>query len=348
MVREPGRPCPGNLLPVLDLETSRGLDQQDVTLWARRWTAEVRRLTGVTPSCTRARTAGSAAPATRARWPATDRRSGSRTGVSSHRCCPRGSGTGTAGTCGSTRATDRSPASPAGSTSTSCGNSLGPITIRRLSPRGGGRRGHDRQRARRPRMQLHLREERRPGHHGHAHRSARRRRLLHGAGRRLLGDRRDLHDHDARQPVGACHLRHRHHRARRRRRGGRRVPRAGRRGVRRTGPPRGRGERLLQRAGDDRVTVTRRCLGRRRDGRLRRPAAFRDAHAAVVPGRDYEVLVDSPGADPVVDRVDAAAALVHPFEAARSVEEGQAPWRSPPPGPGDAPRRARRRAARSR
>ena len=42
-------PRPGNLLPVLDLETSKGLDQQGVTLWARRWVEEVRRLTGVTP-----------------------------------------------------------------------------------------------------------------------------------------------------------------------------------------------------------------------------------------------------------------------------------------------------------
>lgn len=42
-------PRPGNLLPVLDLETSKGLDSKGVTLWARRWVAEVRRLTGVTP-----------------------------------------------------------------------------------------------------------------------------------------------------------------------------------------------------------------------------------------------------------------------------------------------------------
>ncbi len=42
-------PRPGNLLPVLDLETSQGLDQRGVTLWARRWIEEVRRLTGVTP-----------------------------------------------------------------------------------------------------------------------------------------------------------------------------------------------------------------------------------------------------------------------------------------------------------
>jgi GH25 family lysozyme M1 (1,4-beta-N-acetylmuramidase) len=42
-------PRPGNLLPVLDLETSKGLDRKGVTLWARRWVAEVRRLTGVTP-----------------------------------------------------------------------------------------------------------------------------------------------------------------------------------------------------------------------------------------------------------------------------------------------------------
>lgn len=42
-------PGPGNLLPVLDLETSQGLDQRGVTQWARRWVAEVRRITGVTP-----------------------------------------------------------------------------------------------------------------------------------------------------------------------------------------------------------------------------------------------------------------------------------------------------------
>jgi len=42
-------PRPGNLLPVLDLETSKGLDRQGITTWARRWVAEVRRLTGVTP-----------------------------------------------------------------------------------------------------------------------------------------------------------------------------------------------------------------------------------------------------------------------------------------------------------
>lgn len=42
-------PGPGHLLPVLDLETSKGLDRQEITLWARRWVAEVRRLTGVTP-----------------------------------------------------------------------------------------------------------------------------------------------------------------------------------------------------------------------------------------------------------------------------------------------------------
>jgi GH25 family lysozyme M1 (1,4-beta-N-acetylmuramidase) len=42
-------PQAGSLLPVLDIETSRGLDQQGVTRWARTWVAEVRALTGVTP-----------------------------------------------------------------------------------------------------------------------------------------------------------------------------------------------------------------------------------------------------------------------------------------------------------
>jgi GH25 family lysozyme M1 (1,4-beta-N-acetylmuramidase) len=42
-------PKPGNLLPVLDIERTGGLDQAGVTRWARRWVAEVRELTGVTP-----------------------------------------------------------------------------------------------------------------------------------------------------------------------------------------------------------------------------------------------------------------------------------------------------------
>ena len=42
-------PRPGSLLPVLDIETSRGLDQQGVTHWARTWVAEVREIAGVTP-----------------------------------------------------------------------------------------------------------------------------------------------------------------------------------------------------------------------------------------------------------------------------------------------------------
>ncbi len=42
-------PKPGELLPVLDIETNKGLDQSAMTQWARRWVAEVRELTGVTP-----------------------------------------------------------------------------------------------------------------------------------------------------------------------------------------------------------------------------------------------------------------------------------------------------------
>ena len=42
-------PGPGELLPVLDRETSRGLGQSGVTRWARTWVRVVRGLTGVTP-----------------------------------------------------------------------------------------------------------------------------------------------------------------------------------------------------------------------------------------------------------------------------------------------------------
>ena len=42
-------PRPGNLLPVLDIETNDGLDQDGLTKWARAWVDEVRQLTGVTP-----------------------------------------------------------------------------------------------------------------------------------------------------------------------------------------------------------------------------------------------------------------------------------------------------------
>jgi GH25 family lysozyme M1 (1,4-beta-N-acetylmuramidase) len=46
---EVARPRPGNLLPVLDIETNDGLDQAGITKWARAWVDEVRQLTGVTP-----------------------------------------------------------------------------------------------------------------------------------------------------------------------------------------------------------------------------------------------------------------------------------------------------------
>ncbi len=42
-------PQPGDLLPVLDIETSAGLGHAGVTRWARRWVATVKELTGVTP-----------------------------------------------------------------------------------------------------------------------------------------------------------------------------------------------------------------------------------------------------------------------------------------------------------
>jgi GH25 family lysozyme M1 (1,4-beta-N-acetylmuramidase) len=43
------RPKPGFALPVLDVETKRGLSQDGVTKWIRTWVAEVRELTGVVP-----------------------------------------------------------------------------------------------------------------------------------------------------------------------------------------------------------------------------------------------------------------------------------------------------------
>jgi GH25 family lysozyme M1 (1,4-beta-N-acetylmuramidase) len=42
-------PQPGDLLPVLDIETKKHLDQEEVTRWARTWAAEVRERTGVSP-----------------------------------------------------------------------------------------------------------------------------------------------------------------------------------------------------------------------------------------------------------------------------------------------------------
>jgi GH25 family lysozyme M1 (1,4-beta-N-acetylmuramidase) len=42
-------PQPGDLLPVLDIETSGGLDPDELTTWSKRWVEEVRRLTGVRP-----------------------------------------------------------------------------------------------------------------------------------------------------------------------------------------------------------------------------------------------------------------------------------------------------------
>ncbi|HEY6567809.1 MAG TPA: GH25 family lysozyme, partial [Actinomycetota bacterium] len=46
---EQTNPRPGELLPVLDIETNDGLTQDQMTTWARRWIEEVRELTGVTP-----------------------------------------------------------------------------------------------------------------------------------------------------------------------------------------------------------------------------------------------------------------------------------------------------------
>jgi GH25 family lysozyme M1 (1,4-beta-N-acetylmuramidase) len=43
------QPQAGDLLPVLDIETSGGLDPDELMAWSKRWVSEVRRLTGVRP-----------------------------------------------------------------------------------------------------------------------------------------------------------------------------------------------------------------------------------------------------------------------------------------------------------
>jgi hypothetical protein len=99
---------------------------------------------------------------------------------------------------------------------------------------------------------------------------------------------------------------------------------------------------LLRGAGGARVEVARTC--RRAGGRIvgcggPLRSVVLSPSAPLVPGRDYRVLVNPPGADPVVDRVgNSAAPLDEAFEARTSVEERHAPVRS---SPGEAWRLAR-------
>ena len=324
-------PRPGNLLPVLDLETSRGLDQQDVTLWARRWTAEVRRLTGVTPLvytsplrlgaphrrhpragprriAALGRALGCRVTAAARRGvgrerlarvavhePRTGRRH-RRAGSTSTSCGgTRSARSRSAGSPSRWRATPaRSSARPAGlGCSSTCEKSVDPDTTVTLTAR--------------------------PDDGAY----------FTGWGGACSGTdetctitmrgNRSVHATfvtDITAPVADVEVAD-----------GFRGPVV----VAFDEPVRhvDAANVLLQRAGDDRVTVTRRCRSADGatvgcDGLLR--SVMLTPSTPLVPGRDYEVLVDPPGADPVVDRVgNAAAALVHPFEAARSVEQGHAP-----------------------
>ncbi|HET6712813.1 MAG TPA: GH25 family lysozyme [Actinomycetota bacterium] len=323
-------PRPGYLLPVLDLETSRGLDQQDVTLWARRWTAEVRRLTGVTPLVytsphgwerrtgdTRA-LARDGSPLWIAHW-----------GVESP-LLPAGEWDGN-GWHVWQYTSHGQVAGIAGRVDLDVvrGNSLGPITIRRLSLEVEGDAGtivsapaglgcsSTCEKSVDPDTTVTLTARPDDGAY------------FTGWGGACSGTdetctitmrgNRSVHATfvtDITAPVADVEVAD-----------GFRGPVV----VAFDEPVRhvDAANVLLQRAGDDRVTVTRRCRSADGatvgcDGLLR--SVMLTPSSPLVPGRDYEVLVDPPGADPVVDRVgNAAAALVHPFEAARSVEQGHAP-----------------------
>lgn len=327
-------PRPGNLLPVLDLETSKGLDSKGVTLWARRWVDEVRRLTGVTPLVYTSpygwlsRTGDSralardGAPLWIAHW-----------GVSSP-LLPAGGWDGNgwrvwqytshghvAGISGRVDL-DVVP-----------GHSLGPITIRRLtlnvdggagkvisSPAGLGCRATCSKSVDPGRV---VTLEARPddgayftgwsgGCSGDGASCTIRMRGNRTVGARFV--------RDVTPPTAAVSVK------------------AGFRGpivvgfdeaVRRVNAA-----NVFLRGGGRRTPVTRVCRSADGtpvgcDGPLRsvvvRPAS------PLVPGRDYRVVVDPPGADPVVDRVgNPAPSLVHPFESPRSVEQAHAPVRLAP------------------
>jgi hypothetical protein len=331
-------PRPGNLLPVLDLETSKGLDQAGVTQWARRWVAEVRRLTGITPLVYTSpygwmsRTGDSRALARDgahlwvAHW-----------GVSSP-LVPAGGWDGN-GWHVWQHTSHGHVAGIAGRVDLDVvpGRSLGPITVRRLtlevdgdagkvagSPAGLGCRATC-SRSVNPGTRVTLTA--RPDEGAY----------FTGWGGACSGN------------AGTCTITMR----------GNRTVRA--RFVTDITPPTasvgvggGFGGPLvvtfdepvrrvaatnvfLRRLGGDRVRVTRRCRSAGGgtvgcSGPLR--SVVLTPASSLVPGRDYEVVVDPPGAAPVVDRVgNPATPLVHPFEAPRSVEQGHSPVRL---APGDA------------
>jgi GH25 family lysozyme M1 (1,4-beta-N-acetylmuramidase) len=323
-------PRPGNLLPVLDLETSRGLDQEGVTLWARRWTAEVRRLTGVTPLVYTSpygwarRTGDSRAlardgsPLWVAHW-----------GVESP-LLPAGEWDGN-GWHVWQYTSHGQVAGIAGRVDLDVvrGNSLGPITIRRLSLEVDGDAGTivsapaglgcsaTCEKSVDPNARVTLTARPDEGAYftgwGGACSGTDETCTIAMRGNRSVRARFVT---DITRPTGSVEVA-----------GGFRGPVV----VTFDEPVRSvsAANVLLQRAGGERVTVTRGCrsvdgaaVGC--DGPLR--SVVLTPSAPLVPGRAYEVLVDPPGADPVVDRVgNAAVEVSHPFEAGRSVEQGHAP-----------------------
>ncbi|MGZ8601205.1 MAG: GH25 family lysozyme [Actinomycetota bacterium] len=323
-------PKPGNLLPVLDLETSRRLDQQGVTLWARRWTAEVRRLTGITPLVYTSpygwknRTGDSRAlardgsPLWVAHW-----------GVESP-LLPAGDWDGN-GWHVWQHTSDGHVAGIAGRVDLDVvrGKTLAPITIRRLSldvegdagtvvstPAGLGcsatcDKSVD------PNATVTLTAQPDDGAYftgwGGACSGNDTSCTITMRGNRSV---RATFVTDITAPTAAARVA-----------GGFRGPVV----VTFDEPVRGvdSANVLLRRGDGDRVTVTRRCRSADGavvgcDGPLR--SVVLTPAAPLVPGGGYEVLVDPPGADPVVDRVgNAANELVHAFEAPRSVEQGHPP-----------------------
>lgn len=336
-------PRPGHLLPVLDLETSQGLDQQGVTLWARRWVAEVRRLTGVTalvytsPYGWMSRTGDSralardGAPLWIAHW-----------GVGSP-TLPAGGWDGR-GWHVWQHTSHGHVAGIAGRVDLDVvpGKTLGPITIRRLSlhvdgdagklvstPAGLGCRSTC-SKSVDPNARITLTARPDEGAYftgwggacsGDAPSCSL---TLRGNRSVTAGFVTDIDPPSA--SIGVA--------------GGFRGPAV----VTFDEPVRGAGPAnvLLRGAGGARVEVTRTC--RKAGGRIvgcggpLRSVALAPS-ASLVPGRSYRVLVNPPGADPVVDRVgNPAAPLDEAFEAPTSVEERHAPVRS---SPGEAWRLAR-------
>jgi len=323
-------PGPGTLLPVLDLETSQGLDQRGVTQWARRWVAEVRRLTGVMPLVYTSpygwmsRTGDSRAlaregsPLWIAHW-----------GVQSP-SLPAGEWDGNGWRIWQ-HTSQGQVAGIAGPVDLDVvqGNSLGPITIRRLrisvagnagkvvsAPAGLGCRTTCAKNVdpeatvtltARPDQEAYF-----TGWEGACSGEAATCTLT-VRGNLTVGA---TFVTDISPPVGTVDVA-----------GGHRGPVV----VRFDEPVRGVGPAnvLLREAAGSRTAVTRTCRSssdRAVDCHGLVRSIVLTPSAPLVPGRDHEVVIDPPGAEPLVDRVgNPAPSSTHPFTAPLSVEQGRAP-----------------------